>query len=88
MIDNVMDGILNDVAKELGVDREEVEKVLYLPYKQMRSHISSLELTGKLSDEIDGLKTNFNMPSLFKLYLNKNKLNKLNTKEEKNGELL
>jgi hypothetical protein len=85
-MDKIMEGILNDVAKENGVDLEEVGKVYQLPYKYIREKIVALELHGKTSEDIEGLKTNFNMPALFKLYLNKNKLNKLNTKEEKNNE--
>jgi len=83
-MDKILESLLKNIADEENISFEEIEKILNLPYKQMRQHISALELNGKTGEDIDGLKTNFNMPSLFKLYLNKLKLNKLNTKEEKN----
>lgn len=81
-MDKVLEGILKEVAEEEGVEFVEVEKVLTLPYRQMRHHIIQLDLYGKTSDEVVGLKTNFNMPALFKLYLNKRKLDKFNKDEE------
>lgn len=80
-MDKVLEKIINDVAEQEGVDKREVELILTSPYKLMRSKISKLELHGKTSDEVGDLKTNFTMPALFKLYLNKYKLDKLNKKE-------
>jgi len=48
----------------------------------MRDIITSLELKGKLYPETVDMKKNFNMPVLFKMYVNEYKLNKLNTKED------
>ncbi len=83
-MDKVLSGILKDVASEFNIDVKEVEKVLNLPYRQMRHTIMDLELIGKTSNDVGELKTNFNMPALFKLYLNTKKLDKLNIKEEEN----
>ena len=82
-MDKILENILKQVAEEEGVDIEEVEKILKLPYKQMRHHIIKQNIYGKTGDEAVDLKTNFNMPALFKLYLNKKKLDQLNIKEEK-----
>lgn len=81
-MDKILSGILKEVSEEYNIDIKEVEKVLNYPYRQMRSHIMDLEVNGKTSDDIKDLKTNFNMPALFKLYLNTKKLNQLNIKEE------
>lgn len=86
-MDKVLTKIIADVANNHSLDIQEVERVFTMPYKMMRDTIQKLELKGKLYDEVDGYKTNFNMPILFKLYLNKYKLNKLNTKEDDEEEI-
>lgn len=83
-MDKILSNLLQNIADEEGISFEEVEKIFTLPYKQMRHHIMGLDLINKTTDDIDGIKTNFNMPALFKLYLNEKKLDKLNTNEEKN----
>lgn len=80
-MDKILKGILEEVAKEHNLEVEEVEKILKTPYKQMRDTINDLELKGKGSDEIEDLKTNFNMPALFKLFINKRKLDMFKRKE-------
>ncbi len=80
-MDKVLTTILEEVSEELGVDMEDVDKIYTTPYKYMRRHIIRLDLYGKVSEEIEGYKTNFMMPALFKLYVNKFKLDKLNKKE-------
>lgn len=81
-MDKVLDKIIIDIAKQYDIDRKEVELILNSPYKFMRDIITSLELKGKLYPETVDMKKNFNMPVLFKLYVNEYKLNKLNTKED------
>lgn len=85
-MDKILTQLLISIAEEEGVSFEEVEKIFTLPYKQMRHHIMELDFSDKVSSDIVGVKTNFNMPALFKLYLNKNKLDKFNIKEKKNHE--
>lgn len=74
-MDKVLEKIISDVADKYQVDKSEVEKVLIMPYKFMREKITKLELRGKEYDEVKDQKTNFNMPVLFKMYLNEYKLN-------------
>lgn len=78
-MDKVLDKITADLANKHSLDIQQVEQVLVLPYKMMREKIMELELHGKLYDEVKDYKTNFNMPVLFKLYLNEYKINKLNS---------
>ena len=83
-MDKILYKIIEDVAKNHSVDIQEVEKILNCPYKMMRDIIQDLELHGKSYDDVKDLKTNFNMPVLFKLYISEYKLNKLNNKLEEN----
>ena len=81
-MDKVLTGIVAEVALKYNTNIQEVEKVLNMPYKMMRENIQALELRGHLYEEIDGQKINFNMPILFKMYLNKYKLDKFNSKKD------
>jgi len=80
-MDKVLTGIVADVALKYNTNIQEVEKVLNMPYKMMRENIQALELRGHLYEEIKDQKLNFNMPILFKLHLNKYKLDKFNSKK-------
>jgi len=59
---------------------------LSMPYKMMRERIQELELKGHLYNEVESLKINFNMPVLFKMYLNQYKLNLLNGRKDDSSE--
>lgn len=83
-MDKVISNIIERVALKHGLTPKEVEQVHISPYKMIRQKIVELELKGKCYDEVKHLKTNFNMPVLFKMYLNEFKLNKINT--ERNDE--
>jgi len=83
-MDKVLTKILEDVANKHSSDIQEVERVLNLPYKMMRERIQGLELHDKSYSDISSLKTNFNMPLLFKMYVNEFKINTINKKLEKN----
>ena len=80
-MDKVLAGIVAEVALKYNTNIQEVEKVLNMPYKMMRENIQALELRGHLYEEIKDQKLNFNMPILFKLHLNKYKLDKFNSKK-------
>lgn len=77
-MDKVLTKIVSDVATKYNLDIKQVEHILVMPYKMMREKIQALELRGHLYDEVKDQKTNFNMPVLFKMYLNGYKINKLN----------
>lgn len=81
-MDKILTGIVAEIAQKYNTNTQEVEKVLNLPYKMMREKIQALELRGHLYEEIKDQKLNFNMPVLFKFYLNKYKLDKFNSKED------
>lgn len=81
-MDKVLTGIVAEIAQKYNTDIQEVEKVLNMPYKMMRENIQALELRGHLYEDIKDQKINFNMPVLFKMYLNKYKLDKFNSKED------
>ena len=84
-MDKVLTGIVAEVALKYNTNIQEVEKVLNMPYKMMRENIQALELRGRLYEEIKDQKLNFNMPILFKLHLNKYKLDKFNSKKDEEG---
>lgn len=80
-MDKVIERILKEVSDETGVDIEEVRAIHLMPYKFMRSKIAELDINGKTSETIGDVKSNFNMPKLFKLYLDKYILDKVNKKK-------
>lgn len=82
-MDKILTGIVKEIAEKYSLDVKEVEKILNMPYKMMRETIQALELHGKFKGDIQGLKTNFTMPVLFKLYLNECKLDIINKKTSK-----
>ena len=79
-MDKVIEKILKDTSTETGVSIEEVNKIYTEPYKIMRDTICKIDLNGKTEEDLDGIKSNFNMPKLFKLYVDKWLLNKINKK--------
>lgn len=79
-MDKVLTKIIEDTASKYKLDIQEVERVFNSPYRMMRDIIQDLDLHGKSYDDIKGVKTNFNMPLLFKLYLNEFKINIINKK--------
>jgi len=81
-MDKVLTGIVTEIAQKYNTNIQEVERVFTLPYKMMREKIQALELHGNTYDEVKDLDINFNMPVLFKMYLNSYKLDKLNKKED------
>jgi len=81
-MDKVLTGIVAEIALKYNTNIQEVEKVLNMPYRMMRENIQALELRGHLYEEIKDQKLNFNMPILFKLHLNKYKLDKFNSKKD------
>ena len=82
-MDKILSGIVKEIAEKYSLDTKEVEMILNMPYKMMRDIIQALELHGKYRGDIQGLKTNFSMPVLFKLYLNEYKLDLINKKTSK-----
>lgn len=80
-MDKVLTGIVAEVALKYNTNIQEVERVLNMPYKMMRENIQALELRGHLYEEIKDQKLNFNMPILFKMHLNRYKLDKFNSKK-------
>jgi len=85
-MDKVLAGVVKDIANKHLLDIQEVERVLAMPYKMMRERIQELELKGHLYNEVESLKINFNMPVLFKMYLNQYKLNLLNGRKDDSSE--
>ena len=85
-MDKVLAGVVKDIANKHLLDIQEVERVLAMPYKMMRERIQELELKGHLYNEVESLKINFNMPILFKMYLNQYKLNLLNGRKDDSSE--
>lgn len=81
-MDKVLTRIVAEVADKYKLDIKQVESVLVMPYKMMREKIQALELRGHMYDEIKDQKINFNMPVLFKMFLNEYKINKFNGKKD------
>lgn len=65
------------VAEKHKVSIAEVNRVLDSSYGFMRKKIQELDLVCD-PDELEDLRTNFNMPGLFKLYVNPNVHKRIN----------
>ena len=70
--------IINDVSRTLGISPNVVEKVYRAYWSYIKETIQALPLKEELSEEdFLKLKTNFNIPSLGKLYCTPDKYNKV-----------
>lgn len=64
--------IVSQVASELNLPKTFVDKVYTGYWRMVKKHISSLPLSSKMTKEqFDELKTSVNIPSLGKLYVDK-----------------
>lgn len=64
--------IINNVSKDLGLSYEVVDRVYKAYWFFIKKHIKSLPLTDGISEEdFETLRTNFNIPSLGKLFVMK-----------------
>lgn len=60
---------IEEIAERYDISFEQAKEIVYSPYEFMREKLGELSLDDNLTeDEFFKKKTNFNMPSLFKLY--------------------
>lgn len=75
--------IYNQIAKDLNLDPEVVMEAYKSQWKFIKEHIESLPLKGEFnSEEFKKLRTNFNLPSLGKLYTTEEKIQKMKRRVE------
>lgn len=76
-----------EISKKHGITIDEMKKIISAPYSFMRMKLKDLEIEEELTkEEFDELKTNFNVPCLFKFYASYSvykKINKLKNKNKK-----
>lgn len=78
-----MDKIYTEIAEELQLPIEVVKKAYTSYYEYIRIQISNTLLKDKELEDIEDL--SFNIPSIGKLYLNKNKLKRIKEITNKNN---
>lgn len=78
-----MDKIYTEIAEELQLPIEVVKKAYTSYYEYIRIQISNTLLEDKELEDIEDL--SFNIPSIGKLYLNRNKLKKIKKVTNKNN---
>lgn len=78
-----MDKIYTEIAEELQLPIEVVKKAYTSYYEYIRIQISNTLLEDKELEDIEDL--SFNIPSIGKLYLNKNKLKRIKEVTNKNN---
>lgn len=78
-----MDKIYTEIAEELQLPIEVVKKAYTSYYEYIRIQISNTLLEDKELEDIDDL--SFNIPSIGKLYLNRNKLKRIKEVTNKNN---
>jgi hypothetical protein len=71
-----MTNIYKEIADKYNLPIEVIKTAYEYYYSFIREKISELPLKGSIED-LDNIKTSFNIPSIGKLYCNKNKLNKI-----------
>lgn len=77
------------VAQELGLDPEVVKAAYLSQWQFIRTNIETLPLKGELSEEeFNKLRTNFNLPSLGKIYTTFDKVQKVRKRVEYLTELM
>ncbi len=60
---------IEEIAERYNISFEQAKEIVYSPYEFMREKLGELSLDDNLSkEEFYNKKTNFNMPSLFKLH--------------------
>jgi hypothetical protein len=60
---------IEEIAERHNLSFEQAKEIVYSPYGFMREKLSELSLEDDLTEEeFYSRKTNFNMPSLFKLF--------------------
>lgn len=78
-----MDKIYTEIAEELQLPIEVVKKAYTSYYEYIRIQISNTLLEDKELEDIEDL--SFNIPSIGKLYLNRNKLKRIKEVTNKNN---
>lgn len=82
-LDRTLKRIINQVRLKFGLTEAQVIEIFESQFDFMRQTIEAIDFRSVTKEEeLDGIKCNFNIPGLFKLYINKNRLLKLNNKEE------
>nr|DAM02250.1 MAG TPA: hypothetical protein [Caudoviricetes sp.] len=77
------------VASEMGIDPDVVKAAYLSQWQFIRNNIEILPLKGELSEEeFNKLRTNFNLPSLGKLYTTFDKVQKVRRRVEYLTELM
>lgn len=84
--DRKIKGLLKEVASKYNISEKEAEKVIDDSYDLIYQTVKNLNVPEMTIEEIENEKTNFNMPGLFKFFINIAKIkrvkDKINSKEE------
>jgi|TARA_B110000211_G_C13958753_1_gene499576 hypothetical protein len=60
---------IEEIAEKYSISFEQAKEIVYSPYELMKEKLGELTLEDELTEEeFYKKKTNFNMPSLFKLF--------------------
>lgn len=76
---------IEEIAERYNISFEQAKEIVYSPYEFMKETLSGINLERNLTEEeFDKKKTNFNMPSLFKLFASYYAYNEIQKKVKKN----
>lgn len=78
--DRTIVNIIRKVATKYGLTNREVEDIYSTYFKTIKSLIVVNKVKGVTDQEVDDVKSNFNLPGFGKLYMNKNKAKIINNK--------
>lgn len=65
------------IADKYGISKDEVQHIYFDTFEFIHNTISSLDYTDLTDEELNSIKSSFQLPGLGKLYLDKDKVKKL-----------
>ena len=71
------------IAEKYGISEDEVQNIYRYTFEFIHNTASSFDFSVLTDDELDKMKTSFQLPGLGKLYLDRTKLNKYREKWKK-----
>lgn len=71
------------IAEKYGISEDEVQNIYRYTFEFIHNTASSFDFSVLTDDELDKMKTSFQLPGLGKLYLDRIKLNKYREKWKK-----
>lgn len=78
-MDKKQERIISDLQEKYNCSREEILEIINSPFQFIRKTVKDLDFTSiETEEELEKLKTNFNIPKIGKLYANFYNIKRIN----------